>query len=69
MGFAMSDDVIDFPGKRARTARRKAKSHSLCREGHHRWQVDKQRGFDTRSGKLLTTRVCQRCGITKTTAD
>lgn len=65
----MSDDVIAFPGKRARTARRKAKSKSLCREGYHRWQVDKQSRFDTHSGKLITTRVCERCGIKKTTGD
>ncbi|MEX1670503.1 hypothetical protein AB4876_16405 [Zhongshania guokunii] len=41
---------------------------SLCREGHHKWQVDKVKQFDVKQGKLVTVYRCERCGQKKITA-
>ena len=43
----------------------KAKGKTLCRNGFHRWEVDKQKQFDVKLGKLVTVYKCTRCGETK----
>ena len=49
--------------------RQKAEGQTLCRRGFHRWQIDQTRRFDVKSGRLVTRRVCERCGEEKVTAD
>ena len=34
----------------------------MCRNNHHKWQIDQSQRFDTQSGKLITVDICQRCG-------
>ena len=57
-------EVISF---KRRPSGRKAAS-SLCREGHHKWRVDKAKQFDVKQGKLVTVYRCERCGEQKITA-
>ena len=58
-------DILPF--KRPK-ASEKHKGKSLCREGHHKWVVDKQSVFDVKLGRLVTRYRCQRCGVTKVKA-
>ena len=57
-------NIVSFPNAKKRRQRR-SKSHTLCRNGHHKWQVDKTSKFDTLQGKLVTIKRCTRCGISK----
>ena len=34
---------------------------TLCKNNHHKWVLLKERRFDTKSGKLVTTWQCSRC--------
>ena len=56
-------DVLPFrkrkPGERAR-------AKTLCREGFHKWEVEKRLPFDVKLGKLVTRYKCARCEATKT---
>lgn len=56
-----------LPFKRPRPAERH-KGNTLCRRGFHQWQVDKEKQFDSRQGRLVTILRCKRCGATKTRA-
>ena len=58
-------DVVKF--KRA-SAAVKHKGKSLCRSGFHKWQVEKERQFDVKQGKLVTLYLCMRCGEKKVTS-
>ncbi|MBD2858054.1 hypothetical protein IB286_03470 [Spongiibacter sp. KMU-158] len=58
-------DVLPF-AKRKPAANKQA--GTLCREGHHKWKVDKAKQFDVKQGKLVTVYRCERCGKLKTTA-
>ncbi|MDX1506455.1 MAG: hypothetical protein R3221_12105 [Spongiibacter sp.] len=58
-------DVIDFVPRGSRPS---PKGNSLCREGHHKWQVEKNSQFDVKQGKLVTVYRCVRCGKRKNTA-
>jgi len=62
----MSSKVISF--KKAAKARlqQKAKGKTLCKNGMHKWQIDQEKQFDVKTGKLVTRYVCARCGDTKT---
>ncbi|MCL6272054.1 hypothetical protein M3P05_19205 [Sansalvadorimonas sp. 2012CJ34-2] len=40
----------------------------MCRSNLHKWAVDKEKVFDVKSGKLVTTYICTRCGKTKSRA-
>lgn len=42
---------------------------TLCRHGHHKWQVDKAAVFDVKLGRLVTRYRCARCGQTRVQAD
>ncbi|MCU7851248.1 MAG: hypothetical protein KZQ80_03455 [Candidatus Thiodiazotropha sp. (ex Monitilora ramsayi)] len=46
----------------------KHKGKGLCREGFHKWVVDKQSVFDVKQGRLVTRYRCSRCGKTRTTS-
>ena len=55
-------EVLPFrkkPGKPDRT---------LCRNGHHRWEVVKTDPFAVRRGELITRFRCKRWGKEKTKA-
>lgn len=58
-------DVIPF---RKPSLKEKHKGKTLCRHGHHKWQVDKAKQFDVKQGKLVTVYRCSRCGIEKVKA-
>ena len=57
--------VIEFNKNGRQTGRR---GNTLCREGHHKWVIIKQRQFDVKQGKLVTAYRCQRCGKQKVKA-
>ena len=59
-------NVIRF---KKRSKKKDAEGRMLCSRGFHRWKIDKQRQFDVKQGRLVTLRRCERCGITRTTAD
>ncbi len=58
-------DVIPFKKK---SLKEKHKGSTLCRNGHHKWVIEKDKVFDTRQGKLVTSYTCPRCGKTKNEA-
>ena len=49
-------------------AKEKHKGKTLCRHGHHKWVVDKEKQFDVKRGKLVTVYRCARCGKQKVKA-
>lgn len=55
-------DVIPF---RRPSAGDRHKGKTLCRHGHHRWLVDKEKQFDVKRGKLVTVYRCSRCALIK----
>jgi len=52
-------DIIPF---RKPSLKEKHKGNTLCRNGHHKWVVDKEKQFDVKQGKLMTLYRCSRCG-------
>ena len=56
-----------LPFKRVKASQRH-RGKTLCRNGHHKWQVDKQSVFDVQLGKLVTRYRCARCGLIKVRA-
>jgi hypothetical protein len=58
-------EVIPF---RKPSLKERHKGKTLCRHGHHKWQVDKERQFDVKQGKLVTVYRCARCGKEKVQA-
>ncbi len=59
-------DILPF---RRPSAAEKNKGKSLCRHGHHKWEVDKAKQFDVKQGKLVTVYRCSRCGKTRVRTD
>ena len=59
-------DIIQFrkPG-----LKEKHKGKTLCRNGHHKWEIDKARQFDVKRGRLITVYRCIRCGKTRNRAE
>ena len=58
-------DILPF---RKRSLKEKHKGKTLCRHGHHKWVVDKEKQFDDKQGKLVTVYRCSRCNEQKVTA-
>jgi len=58
-------DVIRF---KQPSLKDKNKGKTLCKNGFHKWAVDKNKQFDVKSGKLVTIYKCTRCGVFKTKA-
>ena len=56
-------DVIPF---RQPTKSKKGEGKTLCKSGFHKWEVDQNKQFDVKQGKLVTIKRCARCGETKT---
>jgi|TARA_B110000444_G_scaffold207189_1_gene201069 hypothetical protein len=48
-------------------AQDKAKGKTLCASGFHKWQDDEKKQFDVKQGRLVSTKICTRCGKVKTT--
>jgi hypothetical protein len=48
-------------------AQDKAKGKTLCASGFHKWQDDAKKQFDVQQGRLVSRKICARCGISKTT--
>lgn len=55
-------DIISF--KAAKNKRHAG--NTLCKEGHHKWAIDQEKQFDSRSGRLVTIYRCSRCQKQKT---
>lgn len=47
------------------TAAEKAKGKTLCRQGLHKWAINKASAFDSRQGRLVTQYRCSRCGAVR----
>jgi hypothetical protein len=65
-------EVVDrmaeiLPFKRRRLSE-KHRGNTLCRNGHHKWEVDRESVFDSQQGRLVTRYVCRRCGKSRTRA-
>ncbi|WP_305801615.1 hypothetical protein, partial [Thiolapillus sp.] len=58
-------DILPFSKPKASE---KHRGNTLCRNGHHKWVVDKESVFDTKQGKLVTRLRCSRCSASKTRA-
>ncbi|MDN3650442.1 hypothetical protein QWZ13_16155 [Reinekea marina] len=50
--------------KKAKT-KAKAAGVTLCKNGHHKWSVEKETTFDSKQGKLVSRYRCVRCNKTK----
>ncbi|MGV6807375.1 MAG: hypothetical protein ACWA5K_05685 [bacterium] len=55
-------DILPF--KRP-SAAEKHKGKSLCRHAFHKWEIQKERKFDVKQGRLITVSICKRCGEKK----
>jgi hypothetical protein len=62
-------DIRSLDAARKQARKKKAKATTLCRHGHHRWEVDTRTQFDVKAGKLVTRYRCARCGETKNKAE
>jgi len=40
----------------------KHKGNTLCRNGHHKWELERDSVFDTKKGRLVSRYRCVRCG-------
>jgi hypothetical protein len=58
-------DIVPFKKKKSSE---KHKGNTLCKRGFHKWEIDKQRQFDVKEGRLVTVYKCKRCGATKNEA-
>lgn len=56
-------DILPFKKPSRKQA---AEGRVLCDRGFHKWVVDKERRFDVKAGRLVTTERCRRCGRTRT---
>jgi hypothetical protein len=62
-------DIRSLDAARKQARKEKAKATTLCRHGHHRWEVDTRLQFDVKAGKLVTRYQCARCGKYKNKAE
>ncbi|TDG11969.1 hypothetical protein E2F43_16545 [Seongchinamella unica] len=58
-------EIIPF---RRPSLKQKHRGKTLCKHGHHKWQVDKAKQFDVKLGKLVTVYRCARCDTTRVTS-
>jgi len=58
-------DILPF---RKRSLKERHRGNTLCRNGHHKWEIDTEKQFDVRAGKLVTRYRCSRCGVEKVKA-
>jgi len=38
----------------------------MCKRGFHKWEIDQEKQFDVKQGRLVTVYKCKRCGKFKT---
>jgi len=50
-----------LPFKRLNKKKKNAKGNIMCKNNHHKWQIQKEQQFDVKSGKLVTVEKCSRC--------
>ncbi len=62
---SMAPTMADILPFRKPRASEKHRGNTLCRSGHHKWEIDKERVFDTKQGRLVTRMKCRRCGKVK----
>jgi hypothetical protein len=55
-------DILPF---RRPSLKEQHRGKTLCRHGHHKWLIDKDKQFDVKAGKLVTLYRCSRCGKTR----
>ena len=67
-GFVSKAMAEILPFKKPKASERH-RVKTLCRNGHHKWVLDKESVFDVKLGKLVTRYRCARCGRTKVRAD
>jgi hypothetical protein len=58
-------EILTFKRK---SAGERHKGKTLCRNGHHKWEIESQSVFDVKQGRLVTRFRCVRCGQTRTKA-
>jgi len=58
-------NIVKF---RKPTVSEKHRGNTLCKNNHHKWTLLKERHFDTKQGKLVTTWQCSRCKKTRNKA-
>lgn len=58
-------DVVQF---KKPDHKEKAKSHTMCKSGFHKWEIVSEQKFDAKQGKLVTLSRCKRCGKEKVKA-
>lgn len=58
-------DIVQFKKKKPSE---KHKGKLLCTRGFHKWEIDKEKQFDVKQGRLVTVFKCKRCGKIKTEA-
>jgi len=58
-------NILTFKKK---TPKEKHKGNTLCRNGFHKWVLQKEKQFDVKQGKLVTVYQCKRCKKKKSTA-
>jgi len=46
----------------------KHKGNLLCKRNFHKWEIDQEKQFDVKQGRLVTVYKCKRCGKFKTEA-
>jgi hypothetical protein len=59
-------EILAF--KRPRASERH-RGKTLCRNGHHKWVIDKRQVFDVKLGRLVNRYHCARCGTVRVKAD
>ncbi len=60
-------DILPFKKPAAKSAHHN-KGNTLCKQGHHKWQIVTRQKFDVKQGRLVTVFECQRCGKRKVKA-
>ncbi len=50
-----------LPFKRPKLSE-KHKGKTLCRNGHHKWELESDSVFDSKKGRLVSRYRCVRCG-------
>ena len=58
-------EIVSLAKRRRRNRREAAAGKTLCRIGRHKWEIDQSVPFAVHKGRMLTVRVCSRCGEKK----
>lgn len=60
------DGFVDKIVKLKDVRRERAEGKTLCTSGFHKWEITREKHFDVRQGKLVTSERCSRCGKERT---